>query len=115
MNKEVLTLEEAAQFLEISPRTLREAAVRGEVPGRLIARRWRFSRPALHAWLAGNDQPADSVRSDAGVLADNPLWPEVMASIEAEREQQRAEARAASTETISRLNSSRSCAFSALR
>jgi len=83
--KEILTLEEAAELLGISPRALREAAARGEVPARKIARRWRFSRFALHQWL-GSTNP---YLRHLGALADNPLWAEVQRAIEAERERAR--------------------------
>jgi len=87
--KEILTLEEAAELLHISPRALREAASRGEVPARKIARRWRFSRFALHQWLGGTNPYLRHL----GALADNPLWAEVQAAIEAEREAGRRGAR----------------------
>lgn len=82
--KEVLTLEEAAELLDISPRALREAAARGELPAQKIARRWRFSRFALHRWLSGGG--TNPYLRHVGTLADNPLWAEVQATIEAERE-----------------------------
>jgi excisionase family DNA binding protein len=81
--KEVLTLEETAELLDISPRALREAAARGEVPAQKIARRWRFSRFALHQWLGAGTNP---YLRHVGTLADNPLWAEVQATIEAKRE-----------------------------
>jgi excisionase family DNA binding protein len=48
---EVLTAGEAAALLRIEEPQLREAAERGEVPGRQIAGEWRFSRDALLNWL----------------------------------------------------------------
>ena len=88
--KEVLTLEEAAELLGISPRALREAAARGEVPARKIANRWRFSRFALHRWLSGfESEKAPTYLRHAGALAANPLWEEVQAAIEQARRAQR--------------------------
>ncbi|MFQ5794521.1 MAG: helix-turn-helix domain-containing protein [Candidatus Bipolaricaulia bacterium] len=89
MSKEILTLEEAAELLEISPRALREAASRGEVPAQKIARRWRFSRFALHQWLSNGSRENNPYLRHAGILASNPLWAEVKAMIEEEREAQR--------------------------
>lgn len=91
--KEILTLEETAEFLGISPKALREAAARGEVPGCKIARRWRFSRFALHQWLSGSG--AHRYLRHAGVLAENPLWENVQAAIETERQTQRRQAQRA--------------------
>jgi excisionase family DNA binding protein len=50
---EVLTLESAADLLQIEPSQLNELAEAGELPGRRIGEDWRFSRAALLAWLAG--------------------------------------------------------------
>lgn len=90
--KEILTLEEAAELLDVSRRALREAAARGEVPGCKIARRWRFSRVALHQWLSDTEKAHPYLRH-AGALADNPLWEEVQAAIVREREAGRPRAR----------------------
>lgn len=45
--KEVLNVEEAAEFLGFSPYTIREKARLGEIPGRKVGREWRFLRAAL--------------------------------------------------------------------
>ncbi len=36
-----------------APFTFRDGEPTGALPGRLIGEQWRFSRPALIAWLAG--------------------------------------------------------------
>jgi hypothetical protein len=51
---EVLTLGEAAAFLRIDEPQLLEASVSGELPGRVIAGEWRYSRAALVSWLGGH-------------------------------------------------------------
>jgi excisionase family DNA binding protein len=91
MQKKFLNLQEAAELLDISTRALREAAIRGEIPAKRIARQWRFSRPALHAWLATTvmGQKDNSYLKAAGLFADNPLWPEVAAYMKSERQRQR--------------------------
>jgi excisionase family DNA binding protein len=48
----LLTLREAAEALRLSTRTVREYIRRGELEGRLIGRRWRFSRKDLDAFFA---------------------------------------------------------------
>ncbi len=55
---EVLTLAEAAAFLRLDIAELRAAAETNTVPGRLIAGSWRFSRPAILAWLGEETQNA---------------------------------------------------------
>jgi excisionase family DNA binding protein len=50
---EVLTLEQAAELLQIDAEAAAELAESGELPGRRIGETWRFSRAAVLAWLAG--------------------------------------------------------------
>lgn len=61
----LLTLVEAAAYLRVCNRTVREYVRRGLIPGRLIGRQWRFRRKALEelyenapsAWeTAGRDE-----------------------------------------------------------
>ena len=49
---EVLTPAQAAELLQVPEDELVALAEAGELPGRRIGERWRFSRPALIAWLA---------------------------------------------------------------
>ena len=49
--REVLNVEQAAEFLGFSPYTVREKAREGEIPGRKVGREWRFSRQVLLRWL----------------------------------------------------------------
>lgn len=54
--KDVLNVEEAAEFLSVSPWTIREQARTGRLPARKIGKEWRFSRQALLEWL-GSQSP----------------------------------------------------------
>jgi excisionase family DNA binding protein len=49
---EVMTLDEAAELLQVERAALERLAEDGELPGRRIGDDWRFSRAALLAWLA---------------------------------------------------------------
>lgn len=53
---EVLTLDEAADLLMVPAGELTKLADKGELPGRLIAGEWRFSRHALMQWLGGGEE-----------------------------------------------------------
>lgn len=57
--KEVLTLEEAAQYLQIDPQTLVLEVTRGVIPGCQLGGKWRFSvtalEKALSKYLEGNN------------------------------------------------------------
>jgi len=49
---EVLSVTQAAQFLQVEAATVIELAESGKLPGRKLGKEWRFSRAALVAWLA---------------------------------------------------------------
>jgi len=49
---EVMTAEQAAQFLQIEKAEVIELADAGKLPGRRLGAGWRFSRTALVAWLS---------------------------------------------------------------
>ncbi len=48
---EVLTADEAAAFVRVSEKTLRQLAKQGRVPAQKVGREWRFLRRALETWL----------------------------------------------------------------
>jgi excisionase family DNA binding protein len=55
--KEVLNVEEAAEFLGFAPYTIREKARDGQIPGRKIGGEWRFSRRRLLEWVEEGSRP----------------------------------------------------------
>ena len=76
---DVLTLAEAAAFLRVSTKTLREMARDRRLPCQKVGREWRFLRSALEGWVAGGrparakPQPADSAVSEPAVQYALPL------------------------------------------
>jgi excisionase family DNA binding protein len=48
---DVLTIDEAAQYLRISKSSLYKLAQERKIPCQKVGRHWRFSRIALGAWL----------------------------------------------------------------
>lgn len=56
-SREILNVEQAAEFLGFSPYTIREKARLGEIPGRKLNREWRFSREALLEWIKAGESP----------------------------------------------------------
>ena len=52
---EVMSAEQAGQFLQVEEAVVIELAETGQLPGRKLGQDWRFSRTALVAWLAGPD------------------------------------------------------------
>jgi|GEM_PF-6572130 len=50
--QDTLTASDLAAMLRIHSVTVRLKAAAGEIPGRQIGNRWRFSRARIEAWLA---------------------------------------------------------------
>lgn len=60
MDKDILTLEEAAELFSVSVKTFIKLLKEEKVPARKIGREWRFSRKALIEWLSSGDSQAYS-------------------------------------------------------
>ena len=54
---DILTPEEAAQYLKVSKSTIYRLAQKGILPGRKVGGSWRFSRRRLYEWMVQDDQP----------------------------------------------------------
>ena len=50
--REVMSLHELAQWLEVEPETVKQLAESGDLPGRRLGEEWRFARAAVLNWLA---------------------------------------------------------------
>ena len=87
---EVLTLEEAAAFLRVSPDAVMRLVVQQALPGRQIEGQWRFLRAALADWLRERSGRA-VLLSQAGALANDESLPQVRAAIYKERGRPEAE------------------------
>ena len=46
-----MTVQEAAQSLRVSPRTIQDMLSQGRLPGRLVGNKWRLSPKALDRFL----------------------------------------------------------------
>lgn len=55
---DVLTLTEAARYVRVSTKTLREMAHDGRIPAQKVGREWRFLGDALKHWLSGDHSEA---------------------------------------------------------
>jgi excisionase family DNA binding protein len=51
MEKEILTIGEAAGFLQLSKRSLYKLVRGGVIPGKKILNKWRFEKESLKRWL----------------------------------------------------------------
>jgi excisionase family DNA binding protein len=54
---EILTLQQAAEMLQISERTIQRMLKKGEIPGTQVGGQWRFDREQLRAMVRGEWKP----------------------------------------------------------
>jgi len=50
---DILTVEEAAELLKIPRSSVYKLAQEGKIPAQKVGRHWRFYRPTLLRWIAG--------------------------------------------------------------
>lgn len=77
---DVLTVEEAACYLQLPKKTVRRLAALGQLPARQIERRWRFLKAALDDWLRGQDGKTILLRQ-VGAFADDETLPQLRKAI----------------------------------
>ena len=65
----VLTLDEAATLLRVSPADVEQLAAQGGIPARRIGSTWRFKCEALLAWLSASAEVPSSVPPDTQALS----------------------------------------------
>jgi excisionase family DNA binding protein len=84
MQADVLTLEELADYLKLTPDLVLDQANQGKLPGRKIEDTWRFLKSAIDDWLGSQDSRVILLQQ-AGVFADDPALSEIRQKIYADR------------------------------
>lgn len=56
LTRDVLTLDEAVLFLQLSKPTVVKEALKGAIPARKVGTQWRFLRVELEKYLHGSSQ-----------------------------------------------------------
>jgi PTS system nitrogen regulatory IIA component len=51
MNHEIMTIEEVAEYLRVSERTVSDWAQKGQIPGGKLGTTWRFKRTDIENWV----------------------------------------------------------------
>ncbi len=67
-DSEILTIEEAAEYLRIPVSTVYRLAQSGRIPAQKVGRRWRFYRPTLTNWIASSKIYMESKVDDQQTL-----------------------------------------------
>src|SRR5438477_163635 len=78
--QDVLTLEEAADYLRLPRETVERQAATGHLPGRRIEDTWRFLKAAIDDWLRSQDSRA-LLLQQAGALAEDETLPELRRAV----------------------------------
>ena len=52
MEKEIMTIEEAAAYLQIGKRSLYKLAKDGKIPCKKVLNKWRFGKETLRMWVS---------------------------------------------------------------
>ena len=60
---DILTLEEAANYLRLFPEVLRRSAEKSQVPGKLFEGEWRFSKAAIDRFLSTSVETQESIET----------------------------------------------------
>ena len=55
--RDVLTLDEVAEYLRIPRSTAYKLAQEGKIPGQKVGRHWRFRRVVIDKWLGEREVP----------------------------------------------------------
>jgi len=56
MDKEILTIEEAAEFLRFGKRSVYKLVKSGKIPAKMVLNKLRFEREALREWVRNPDK-----------------------------------------------------------
>ena len=51
MEKQILTIDEAADFLQIGKRSVYKLAKAGKMPAKKVLNKWRFEKESLRQWV----------------------------------------------------------------
>lgn len=58
MEKEILTIEEAAAYLQIGKRSIYKLVKDGKIPGKKVLNKWRFEKESLREWVSNGEKAA---------------------------------------------------------
>lgn len=60
--KDVMTIDELAEYLQVSKSSLYKLAQDGRVPGQKVGKHWRFHRERIDEWLKHGAMPEQKPR-----------------------------------------------------
>lgn len=66
MDKEVLTVKQVAEFLQMDERTIYKLAKQGDIPSFKVSNQWRFLKKDIESWV-------EQKKSEVMKKTDKPL------------------------------------------
>jgi excisionase family DNA binding protein len=82
---DVLTLEQASVYLQLSTEIVLDQALKGKIPGRKIENDWRFLKSAIDEWLSAKSSSSILI-AQVGAFADDDSLDRLRSSIYETRE-----------------------------
>jgi excisionase family DNA binding protein len=73
---EILTPQEAAEFLRVPLLTVQRQVKAGRLPGRRVGKEWRFSRSMLREWVASGPDRHDLELYDRSARGETESGPD---------------------------------------
>ena len=58
--KDVMTIDELAEYLQVSKSSLYKLAQDGQVPAQKVGKHWRFHRETIDSWLARQESTRET-------------------------------------------------------
>ena len=54
MDREIMTVEQVADYLQISKKSVYQLVHEGKLPASKVLNKWRFNRHSVKQWIASN-------------------------------------------------------------
>jgi excisionase family DNA binding protein len=81
--RNIMTLEEVADYLRVPPDVVLAQVQLGQLPGRKLDRHWRFLKSAIDGWLENeHEMPISATVTQADRLAAQSRNPEIIALLD---------------------------------
>lgn len=56
MNNDIMTVDEVAEYLKVSKKSIYRLVKSGELPAKKVLNKWRFSRDRIREWIESEKQ-----------------------------------------------------------
>lgn len=64
MNSDIMTVDEVAEYLKVSKKSIYRLVKSGELPAKKVLNKWRFSRDRIKEWIESEKQNTNKTNKD---------------------------------------------------